>query len=383
MRREAGIAVVILVAIFSLGAGYLAGNGRPSTVTTTISVQASAAVTRVTTTSTTTTTTTVSLGPPYPASSLETANVTVGDQPRTIGVDENLGQIYVAYWFSDNLTVISDLTHSVVATIGLPASSQNGIAVDYQTHMVYVSVDGGVVVEINGTTDQISGELHAAVGYGALAYDPVTRVLYSSVNSSLVGVDVQTGSVVANVSLGQPADSIAVDPDTNMIAAAGCDSLGLVCNSVAFLVNGTSRTLVQTVDLGGGSYPRVAVNTTHHLFYVSGDTLAAINETNAAVVFNVNPQECGPFDSMAFIPSTNQLAAISLDHNYTFIYDGATGALLDMYSLPNTPQFVAYNVLTNELYVTISSQLVAFHDSAGPGYVDTALVGSGENCPLP
>jgi hypothetical protein len=379
MKREAvGAAIAILVAI-SLGAGYLASGGRASTVTVT-SVRTGTVVTQV---ATATTTTTVSLGPPYAASSLETANVTVGAQPRTIGVDANLGMIYVAYWFSDNLTVISESTHSVVATIKLPPTgSQDGIAVDDQTHMVYVSVGGGVV-EVNGTTDQVSGELHTDVGYGALAYNPVTHTLYSSVNSSLVGIDVQTGSIVANIELGQPADSIAVDPNTNMIVAAGCDSLGLACNSVASLVNGTSRMLVRTVNLGGGSYPRVTVNTTHHLFYVSGDTLAAINETNATVVFNVNPQECGPFDSMAFVPSTDQIAAISLDYNYTFIYDGATGALLDMYSLPNTPQFVAYNVLTNELYVTISSQLLAFRDSAGPGYVDTALVGSGENCPPP
>jgi YVTN family beta-propeller protein len=377
MRREAlGAAVAILVVI-SLGVGYLAGGVRTSTVTS-VSTTTSTLFA-----GTTTVTSTVSLGPPIPASSLETFNATVGEQPRTIGVDVNLDRIYVAYWFADNLTVIDGTTHSVVATIKLPAGSENGIAVDYQTHMVYVSVDGGVV-EVNGTTDQIVGELHPALGYGALAYDQATHVIYGSANDTLLGIDVLTGSLVADVSLPHSTDSVTVDPSTNMIIAAGCGApVSLVCGSVAYLVNGTSRTLTKTVQLGGGSYPRVAVDTYRHMFYVSGDTLAAINDTSGAIVFNVNPQECGPFDSMAFDENTDQLAAISLDFNFVFIYNGATGSLLDMYSLPATPQFIAYNGLTNELYVTVSSQLTAFHNSAGPGYVDTALVGSGENCPLP
>lgn len=383
MRNEIVAVVLVILVAAGLGAGYLAGAGSRQTLTETAT-----SVSTLTTTSTLTSistisaaTATVSLGPPVPASSLETFNATVGEQPRTIGVDVNLDRIYVAYWSADNLTVISGITHSVVATIELPAGSENGIAVDYQTHMVYVSVDGGVV-EVNGTTDQIVGELHPALGYGALAYDQTTHVIYGSANGTLLGIDVQTGSLVANVSLPQSTDSVAVDPSTNMIVAAGCEN-DFVCNSVAFLVNGTSQTLTKTVQLGGGSYPRVAVNPYQHLFYVSGDTLAAINDTSGAIVFKVNPQECGPFDSMVFDENTDQLAAISLDFNFVFIYNGSTGSLLDMYSLSATPQFVAYNVLTNELYVTVSSQLTAFRNSAGPGYVDTALVGSGENCPLP
>jgi hypothetical protein len=374
MRKEIVAVVLMILITAGFGAGYLAGAGSRQTLTET-------ATSVSTLMSTSTVTTTVSLGAPVPASSLETFNATVGVQPRTIGVDVNSDRIYVAYWFADNLTVLSGTTHSIVATIKLPAGSENGIAVDYQTHVVYVSVDGGVV-EVNGTTDQIVGELHPDLGYGTLAYDQATHVLYGSANDTLLGIDVQTGSLVANVSLPDSTDSVAVDSSTNMIVAAGCKN-NFVCESVAFLVNGTSQTLTKTIQLGGGTYPRVAVNAYQHLFYVSGDTLAAINDTSGAIIFNVNPQECGPFDSMAFDENTDQLAAISLDFNFVFIYNGSTGSLLDMYSLSATPQFVAYNALTNELYVTVSSQLTAFSNSAGPGYVDTALAGSGENCGVP
>jgi YVTN family beta-propeller protein len=371
MRSAVVAAILAILVVATFGAGYLAGGARTSTVTS-----VSTATTTLST-GTATVTSTVSLGPPYPASSLETANITIGNQSGAIGVDVNRERIYVSDVSSDNLTVIDGNSHSVVATIPLPASAQV-VAADFETHMVYVDA-GGVVVEINGTTDQISGELR--VEMGTFSYDPVNQVIYGPVNDSLVGLNVRTGAVVANVPLGMYADSVAVDPNTNMVVAAGCNLEGLVCNDTAFIVNGTSNSLVATIPLGGGLYPLVAAG--RHLFYVSDPSLTALNETNGKVLFNVDPQECSAFDSMVFVPNTDQLAAISFNHNYVFVYSGLTGALLDMYSLPATPQYVAYNTLTNELYVTISSQLVAFHDSAGPGYVDIALVDSGGNCPLP
>ena len=150
------------------------------------------------------------------------------------------------------------------------------------------------------------------------------------------------------------------------------------------VVNGSSESLVRTVHAGGGIYPTLAVNTNADVAYVGSDSLAAVNGTNGDVIFSVNPQNCGSVDqSMVFVPMRDQLAIVSPNYNYVFVYDGATGSIVDMYSLPTAPSDLSYNVLTNELYVTLSSQLLAFRDVAGPGYMDTALVGSGLQCPVP
>lgn len=369
MRKEALAAAMAAIIAISLGAGYLVGSGgRASTVT----------VTSVSTSTVTDANSTMTLGPPYPATSLETFNVTLGSQLGVIGVDENLARIYVGSASSDNLTVIDEYSHAVVATIKLPGIAQE-VAADFGTHMVYVDA-GGAVVEINGTTDQVVGELHAEIGI--FAYDPLNQVIYGQVNDSLVGLEARTGSVVANVSLGMYLDSVAVDPNTNMVAAAGCKNEGLICNDTAFIVNGTSDSIVATVPLGGGSYPLVAANTDYDIFYVSDGALVALNETNGKVVFNVPQQECASFNSMTFARNTGHLLVIS-NYNYVFVYNGVSGALIDMYSLPSAPQHLAENPLTNELYVTISSQLISFYDSAGPGHMDIALVDSGGSCPVP
>ena len=368
-----------------------------TTVTSTTTVTYSFATTSTVTPSTVT----VTLGPPVPIDGLETFSITLGGNPGPIGVDPEVqttngpGTIYVVDRSSGNLSVVSDYAQKRLSTIQLPGVSYRGIAIDNSTHMVYLSVPGGIV-EINGTTEQIVGELpetlgYLGTGYGPLAYDQSTKVIYSYINSTLIGIDVQTGSVVLRVPLEHYPDypvSLAVDPRTDSVIVAGCADVSSTiefCNSVAYLFNGTTGGLIANVTLGGEATPTVVtVNPTHHLFYVAGATLAAINDTNGKVVFKVNPQECGPFISMVYVSNTDQVAAVGPYYNYTFVYDGATGALLDMYSLPNSPRYVAYVSLTNELLVTLPSQMVAFRNTAGPGYMDPAAIGSGQKyCNFP
>jgi YVTN family beta-propeller protein len=338
------------------------------------------------TTCTATTTSTGSPGSPIPISSVETVNISIGGSPRTIAIDPNTNRIYVADFFYNNLTVIDSVTNSVVARIALQANDNNGIAVDPNTNMVYVLVEGGIA-EVNGTTNKVVGELHLDFGPGSMAYDPSNHMIYGSNgagNGSLIGADVRTDDVVWNVSLGYWANSVAVDPHTNVVFAVGCYAYGLACDSVVSAVDGTNGKILNKIALGNDAYPRVTMNLVTHVAYVSGSAqLVALNGTTGKIIFAVNSMACGTFDSMAADPSTNQLLAISMVYNYVLAYDGTSGALVNMYYLSSTPQFVAFNSNTNEAYVTIWSQLLSFRNSAGVGHYNSALVGSGQSCPLP
>ena len=96
------------------------------------------------------------MGQPIPFASVETANISIGGHPRTIAVNPNTSRIYVADWFSNNLTVIDASSHSVIAVVALPADDDNGIAIDYNTDMIYVLLQGGVA-EVNGSTNKVRG----------------------------------------------------------------------------------------------------------------------------------------------------------------------------------------------------------------------------------
>jgi YVTN family beta-propeller protein len=414
MRREVIAVILAILIVASLGSGYLAGNiTRPTKTltstlisittitqklqqtTTLISVSTSTLASQETLvssttiektiTSTITSTSTVLMGQPIPIASVETGIISIGGAPRTIAVNPNASRIYIADWFSNNLAVVDAASHSVIAVVTLPADNNNGIAIDYNTNMIYVLVQGGVA-EVNGSTDKVVGELPLNIGAGSLAYNPSTHLIYGSSvtgNGTLIGADVTTGSIVANISLGYGTDSLAIDPYTNMIYAAGCAN-SFVCGSEVSVVNATSDTLVTTVQLGSSAYPRVTINPQTNVVYVSGGaSLVALNGSNGGVIFNTNSLECAPFDSMSVIPSLNQVAAISLDYNYVFVYDGVSGTLVNMFSFQSTPQFVAFNPNTDELYATTSGQLLSFHNSASTGNVNSTLVGSGQSCPLP
>ena len=336
-------------------------------------------------TSTTSVSSTSSTNSPVPISKVETASVTIGGSPRTIAINPNTGRIYVADYFNNNLTVVDSASNAVVARVLLPANDNNGIAVDPSTNMIYVLVEGGVAV-VNGTTNKVVGELHLNFGPGSMAYDSSTNIIYGSSeagNGTLVGADVRTDKVIMNVSLGYWANSLVVDPQTHVVFAVGCYG-SFVCNSVASAVNGTDGQLLNKVTIGNYAYPRVTMNLATDVAYVSGSAqLVALDGTTGKIDFEVNSLACGPFDSMAADTSTNQLLAVYLDGNYVMAYDGTSGALVNMYSFPASPEFIAYDSSSNVGYVTVGTQLLAFQNTASPGHVNSTLTGSGQNCPLP
>jgi DNA-binding beta-propeller fold protein YncE len=342
---------------------------------------------------TSTITSTFYVGQPIPVASIETWNVTVGRSPDMMALNPKTDAVYIADLFSRNVTIVYAPLHSVMARIVLP-SRPTWIAVDDSTNMVYASVSGGIE-EINGSTNQVVGEL--PLDFARLAVDTATHVLWGTQmldvvrgtpqNGSLVAVDLRTGSVVANISFGHPVNSVAVNSETDMVYSAGClDSF--TCESELALVNGTSATLVTTVKLGTYDYPELAVNPATNVVYVSGDpaTLVALNGTNGNVIFRVNPLVCGGISNMVVVPYLNEVAAAA-NNNFTLVYDGATGKLLNMYSISNGhrsgPLSVAFNPQSDELYIGVSgefSQLVAFPNAASTGSVDSALMDQGEGC---
>lgn len=99
-----------------------------------------------------------------------------------------------------------------------------------------------------------------------------------------------------------------------------------MCDSVVSAVDGTNGKILNKVTLGNCAYPRVTMNLVTHVAYVSGSAqLAALNGTTGKIIFTVNSMACGPFDSMAADPSSDQLLAVSVDYNHVLAYDGTSG----------------------------------------------------------
>jgi hypothetical protein len=391
MRKEVIAAVIAMLVLASSGIGYLAGDNNKGTETITstfTSVSSSTTTSLLTVVSSTTAeknlTTTVTstahpTGQPIPISSVETSNITVRGTPYIVGVDPARGRIYVTCGSSNPIIVIDASSHSVIANLTLPVSVDQGIAIHYSTDTFYVSLPAeGGVAEINGSTGVI-GQILPFNLY-SLAYDSTTHTLYGgSGGKSLAAVDAQTGALVANISLGYVVASVIVDPETDMVYASGCSS-SVGCNSMASIVNGTSETLVNTVSIYSYARSTMTMDPVTGILYVSGGAqLRALNGTNGNVIYVSRPQTC-QLSGMAVIPASGEVVAIPWMFDYLAVYDGASGALVNMYSFPSSPQSVAYNPNTDELYVTLPGQFLSFHDFPITGNLNGTLIGSDESC---
>jgi hypothetical protein len=328
-------------------------------------------------------------GQPIPAARVQTANIAVRGADA-VAVNANAGRVYVLA--TSSLVVVDASSHSIIANVSLPAKNLGGIVnagltIDYITGIVYASVEGQVV-EVNGSTNSVVGQLRLSLG--TLAVDSATHTLWGTQiralspamhsNGSLIGVDVLTGSVLANVTVGFAPAGIAVDSHTDFVYAAGCSG-SFVCGSEAVVVNGKSGTVVATVRLPSAYYSTMTLNPTTDVLYVSGERLlAALNGTNGNQIFQADPQTCGSFLSMGVNPSSNQVLMVPQNYDYLLVYDGTSGALVNMYSFPGPIGSVAFDPSTNEIYVTESGGLLALRNSASTGNVNSTLIGSYQNC---
>jgi hypothetical protein len=397
MRREGVAMLLAILVVAGVGAGYMAGSGGRQTETTTSTststlVSASTVTSQETVTSRTTVestvtsflTSTVFGGQPINATDVEIANTTaVGG--IAVAVNAEAGVVYVLG--TSSLTVVNASTHSVIANVALLGNNNGGVvhaglAVDIGTGTVYASVQGEVV-EVNGSTNTVAGEI--PLNLGTLAFDYATHVLWGGDLQAgrLVGVDVTTGSVVANVSLGFSPYDVALDPWTDMVYADGCAS-SFVCVSEVAIVNGTSGTLVTTVDLRSAYFPAMTMNPSTDVLYVTGTAqLVALNGTDGQVIFSSDPQTCGPFLDMAIIPASNQVLMVPQDYDFLLVYNGTTGALVNMYSLSGPANAVTYSPNTDELYLAANGDLLSLHDVLATGNVNSTLIGAGQGCMPP
>lgn len=398
MRKEAVAAAVAVLVVAGLAVGYLATSSAtragasststsPFTYTTVISSTSfsTSGNTVFLFTSSSTLTTTWVPGAPIPVVMVETDNFSI-PSGWTYAVNPNNDRIYVLG--TSSLTIVDASSHAVVATVPFPENNNGGsvnagIAIDNRTDTIYVTVQGEVL-EVNGSTDKLVGELPLSLG--TLAFDPATGMLWGTqpFHSRIVEVNIGRGSIVANVSVGFSAYEITLDPKTGLVYTDGCVVLGLVCSPGEAIVNETSGTILATVQLG--SPPSMALDPATHVVYVSGEQLfAAFNGITGKGIFNVDSQTCGPFTNMVVDPSANLVYTAPGNSNYLLAYDGATGKLVNMYIFENPVGPVAFNPSTHELYVSTAGQLVALRPLSASGNVNTSLIAppAPGSCPVP
>jgi YVTN family beta-propeller protein len=271
------------------------------------------------------------------------ANVTVGQNPSGIAYDSALHEIYVTNQGLGTVSVISDMSNSVVATIDLNTNSSHGgisnIVYDSGKGEMFVSsyAYGGVLV-ISDKTKQVvatiplgndpyptaltydSGQGEIYVSYQGLpeknpanfmsaisdttnsviatvpldnsipspgAYDSATGEIYmpNPINSSLLIISDETHTVVGSIPLEHYPMGVAYDPVKRVLL------VGTAFNAT-YIVSDRTKSVIETVSISSvfmlyDSGRNVIVDLGNaSIQFVSDDSLPSVSPTSAVPEFS-------------------------------------------------------------------------------------------------
>jgi len=215
-----------------------------------------------------------------------TATIPVGSGPIGITYDSGKAEIFVTNFFDNTVSVIDDTTNTVTATIPV-GSSPRGIAYDSGKAEIFVSnsADNTVSV-IDDTTNTVTATIPVGSAPLGIAYDSGKgEVFVANNNAGTVSViDDTANTVVATIPSGVSSSpfGIAYDSAMNEMFVANNND-----NTVS-VIDDTTNTVTATIPVGSGSYAVVYDIAMHEIF------ISNQNDNTVSVIANpVTPGRSG------------------------------------------------------------------------------------------
>ncbi len=226
-RRTVSWIMVIFVVALSAGTvlGAQGSMARLSAASSTLAVQAASAPS-----------TRVSVASPGDPFALITT-ITVGSTPAATAYDSARGEVYVANEFSNNVSVIRDLTGLIVASVSVGAYP-SALAVDSGKHEVFVASDAvNVIADSNHTIVANITDNNGPVG---LAYDSGKGEIFVAdiLTNSVSVISDATNAVVATVNVGRAPMALTYDAATGEVYVANFND-----NTVSIISDATNAVM--------------------------------------------------------------------------------------------------------------------------------------------
>jgi YVTN family beta-propeller protein len=229
--------------------------------------------------------------------STDTIVRTISDsgRPLALAYDARNGDIYVANWAGNNVTVLDGNTDAVLGSIPLPPEQYN----IGPTQIVYDPFNGFLdLVEspistpaaleiIDGSTNQVVTSLNFSVNEDAIATNPVNGEIYAAsggeeqVDFNLDVLNGSTGSLISSLPLNGTAESIMYDTGNAQVyvVASGFGFPEFYNGTVTEVNSAASR--IEGVWQAGQSSFGVAYDDSNENLYVSNYYSANVSIINA------------------------------------------------------------------------------------------------------
>lgn len=259
-----------------------------------------------------------------------------------------------------------------------------GIAVNPVTGMVYVErccyAPAGYVEVVNGTSGESVSNVTLGQPANGVAVDPARNRVYVISENLLTVLDGSTNKVIATLDLGSSLYGVAVDQVTGRVYVTACvvctdAALGFSANArpgAVYAIDGPTDRLIANLSLGAAAFG-VAVNPANGRVYVidgkwGGNlTLSVIDGPANKVIGALKVGTDVPWIGVAVNPSNGQVYVGSCcqDSNGTVsVIDGSTDQFVKSVSVgAGEPSAIAVNPSNGRVYVTNTYTSVSVIDS--------------------
>ncbi|HME18875.1 MAG TPA: YncE family protein, partial [Nitrososphaerales archaeon] len=262
--------------------------------------------------------------------------VTVTNGPSGMASDQATGMVYVANPSSNHITVISNSSKSVVATIPVGIGPW-GVAVNVGANLIYVTNYGsGTISVINGATNMVANTIHIGTNLSGIALSPASTKMYvvDSGSDNVYVINTTTRALITTVAVGITPQGIAIGPAptyTVFVTDSGSNTVTVIDSSY------------RATSVPVGNYPSaVAVNPATNKAYVTNFGSATVTVIDGATYSVVGTINVGTDPQSIVIDSAKGIAYVAnIQSNTVSVINLATSSVTGTVSGLNGPWSVA------------------------------------------
>jgi YVTN family beta-propeller protein len=328
-----------------------------------------------------------STGPVFATPNPAIANIKVGGSPDGVVVDTNNGNVYFTDSSTNNVTIISSSTNTVVGSFQIQTRSGGG-AYDPVNREIYIANDGSNTVSvINDTSNTIVTTVTVGLNPVRAAYDSANQNIYVSNfgQASVSVIDSHNNTVVGTVPVGSGPAGLVFDPYNNEIFVTNFGS------TTVSVIDGSANSVISTIFVG--AQPDGATfNSATGDIYISNynsNSVTIINGSNNSVIATL-PVGTSP-EYAAYAGNDHEVYVTNRYSNTVTAIFGDTTHTITTVAVGANPRGIAFDPINGELYVSnngdgtisvirVNLPTLQINPSTGP--VGTKVLAQGTNIPV-
>jgi DNA-binding beta-propeller fold protein YncE len=187
----------------------------------------------------------------------------IGAHPQGLGVNSQLGRLYVADATEHIVTVLEEESGHILATIPIADGPLHPLRVDETTGRVYIVCSTGRELDVlDGKTNRIIAHVPVAPDPEGSAVHTATGRIYvadegndRTIGTTITVIDGQTFNVLGTFSVGRSPDGVEADPELHRVYIAAEDS-----NAVVEISDSTNLPLIAQPTTSQSIAARQAIN---------------------------------------------------------------------------------------------------------------------------